>query len=94
MSTIAPAPAPAPARNPYATEANPQLQRHHWQNLGCLVASFRPEWPIDDILTKLFDARHKQTFPELAHIALAVAMNPQYKGPGAIYLMAAGVIEQ
>lgn len=85
--------APTARANPYATEANPELQRHHWQNLAGTVASFRPEWAIDRILDNLWGSRNKQTFPELAHIALAVAMNPKYKTPGAIGLAAAEVIE-
>ncbi|WP_156810633.1 hypothetical protein [Arthrobacter sp. FB24] len=82
-----------PVANPYATATNPELERHHWQNLAGMVASFRPGWPIDRILANLWDARNKQSFPELAHVALAVAMNPKYNGPGAIYLAAAAVIE-
>jgi hypothetical protein len=85
--------APSAQANPYATAANPELQRHHWQNLAGMVASFRPDWAIDRILDNLWGSRNKQTFPELAHIALTVAMNPKYKTPGAIGLAAAAVIE-
>lgn len=85
--------APAAETNPYATAANPELQRQHWQNLAGVVSSFRPEWPIDRILDNLWGSRNKQTFPELAHIAVAVAMNQKYKTPGAISLAAFAEIE-
>lgn len=85
---------PAPVTNPYGTTAHPEIQRHHWQGLAGMVASFRPEWDINKILDNLWWSRNEQSFPELAHIALTVAMDPRFKGPGAIGMMAAGVFDK
>jgi hypothetical protein len=83
---------PAPAANPYATEANPTLQRHHWQELACMVSSHRPEWPVSEVIEKLWLSRNLQPFPELARIALTVAMDPRHTSPAGIHFVAAGVI--
>jgi hypothetical protein len=83
----------APARNPYATEANPTLQRHHWQNLFGLIASIRPEWPFDGIVETVFGCRNLQPFPELAATAIRTAQTPRFNGPGAIRLVITELIE-
>lgn len=75
------------------TRETPKIQRHQWQALGCMVSSFRPDWDLEDIMQSLWDARDKQTFPELAQTALAVAMDPSWIAPCAIYFVAAGVYQ-
>jgi hypothetical protein len=76
----------------FATEANPTLARHHWQLLATLVLSHRPEWDMDVVIEKLWLCRDMQPFPELARIALAVALDPQHTSPAGIHFVAAGVI--
>jgi len=80
------------ATAPYATEANPGLQRHHWQALAGLVVDQRPEWPVAEVIEKLWMVRDCQTFPELARTALAVAMDRRHKTPASIHFAATGVI--
>jgi hypothetical protein len=84
--------APTADRSRYATEANPTLQRHHWQHLASMVYSLRPEWAVSEIIEKLWLCRNMQTFPELARIALAVALDPRHTSPAGIHFVAAGVI--
>lgn len=50
-------------------------------------------WHQDDVAEKLWQARNTMPFPDLAVQAAAVARDLQYRGPGAIYLVAAGVIK-
>jgi hypothetical protein len=88
MNTIA----PTPDRDIYATEAAPQLRRHHWQNLAGVVCSFRPDWPIADVLDALWASRDRQDFPELARLALAAALDPRCKTAGSIRLATQGLI--
>lgn len=88
MNTIT----PTTGRDTYATEATPQLRRHHWQNLAGMVCSFRPEWAIDEVLEALWSARDLHSFPELAKLALAAALDPRCKTPGSIFLAAQGLI--
>lgn len=76
----------------FATEANPTLARHHWQLLAALVVSHRPEWPMGAVLDKLWLSRNHQPFPELARIALTVALDPKHTSPAGIHFVAAGVI--
>lgn len=85
--------APAAGSNPYATEASPTLERHHWQNLFGLIASIRPEWPFDRIAETVFGCRNLQPFPELAATAIRTAQTPRFNGPGAIRLVITGLIE-
>lgn len=80
-------------RDLYATESTPQLRRHHWQNLAGLVCSFRPEWPIDDVLEALWASRNLQDFPELSRLALAAALDPRCKAASSIRMAARGLIE-
>jgi len=77
----------------YATEANPELQRHHWQGLAGLVCDHRPEWPVSEVIESLWLCRNKQTFPQLAQTALAIAMDPKYKTPAAIHMSAMGMFD-
>lgn len=84
--------APAADSNPYATEANPNLQRHHWQALASEVNDFRPEWPISEIINTLWRCRGRASFPELTKTALTVAMSPKCKTPGALDLVLSGLI--
>ena len=79
-------------QNPYATEANPTLERHHWQALACLIQDHRPDWPVAVVIEKLWMVRDSQPFPDLARIALTVAMNPKYKTPATIHFAAVGMI--
>lgn len=79
-------------RDLYATEAVPQLRRHHWQNLAGMVSGFRPEWPIDEVLESLWASRDLQDFPELAKLALAAALDPRCKTAASIRLAAQGLI--
>jgi hypothetical protein len=51
-------------------------------------------WAPDDVAAKLWQSRNLMPFPRLAHHAMAVAREPRFKGPGAIYLTAAGVITE
>ena len=88
MNTIT----PTADRDTYATEATPQLRRHHWQNLAGMVCSFRPEWPIDDVLKALWASRNLQEFPELAKLALAAALDPRCKTAASIRMAAEGLI--
>jgi hypothetical protein len=76
----------------FATDANPTLQRHHWQELACMVASHRPDWPVSEVIEKLWMCRNLQSFPELAQMALTVALDAKYKTPATIHFAAAGVI--
>lgn len=78
--------------NPYATEANPTLERHHWQALACLIQDHRPDWAVEDILTKLMLCKGLLPYPDLARTALTVAMNPASGTPAAIYFATLGVI--
>lgn len=50
-------------------------------------------WHQDDVAAQLWDTKRFMNFPILAHHGMAVARDTQFKGPGAIYLIAAGVIE-
>ncbi|NSX37811.1 hypothetical protein HTS88_15615 [Pseudarthrobacter oxydans] len=50
-------------------------------------------WHQDGVAEKLWQARNTMPFPDLAVLAGAVARDAKYKGPGAIYLVAAGVIK-
>jgi hypothetical protein len=65
------------APNPYGTAANPELQRHHWQHLAGMVYSLRPEWAVSEIIEHLWWARDRRTFPELAQLGVAVALDPR-----------------
>lgn len=55
----------------------------------------RPDapWAPDDCANSLWTARNTMPFPDLAVLAVAVAADPQYVGPGSIHLVAAGVIK-
>lgn len=75
----------------FATEANPTLERHHWQGLAGLVASHRPEWPVSEVMEKLWMCRNLESFPDLARTALAVAMDRKYTTPASIHFAAAGL---
>ena len=86
MNTVA----PSTDRDAYATEDTPQLRRHHWQNLAGLVCSFRPDWPIDDVLNTLWSARDLQAFPDLAKVAVAAALDPRCKSAGGIRIHTLG----
>lgn len=77
----------------FATDANPTLGRHHWQLLAAMVCSFRPEWPIDDVLKELWASRNDEDFPGLAKVALAAALDPRCKTAASIRMAARGVIE-
>jgi hypothetical protein len=50
-------------------------------------------WHQDDVAEKLWQARNLMPFPDLAMQAASVAREPRYKGPGAIYLIASGMIK-
>lgn len=84
--------APQADRDVYATESTPQLRRHHWQGLAGMVCSFRPEWPIDDVLDALWASRNLEDFPGLAKLAIAAALDPRCKTAASIRMAAAGVI--
>lgn len=75
----------------FATAANPTLKRHHWQELACMVASHRPEWPVSEIIEELWSSRNHQPFPELAQTALSVALDPKYNTPASIHFAASGI---
>lgn len=77
----------------YATVADPELQRHHWQSLFVFISTIRPEWPIDQIAFTIFRCRNLQTFPDLVRIAVRVAGSPRFNVPSAIGMAAAGLIE-
>jgi hypothetical protein len=79
-------------QNPYATETTPTLKRHHWQALACLIQDHRPDWAVEDILTKLMLCKSLLPYPDLARTALIVAMDPASGTPAAIYFAALGVI--
>ena len=49
-------------------------------------------WHQDDVVEKLWRARTTKPFPDLVQEAAAVARDTTYKGTGAIYLVATGVI--
>lgn len=55
----------------------------------------RPDapWSPDDCAHSLMIARGTMPFPDLAVLAVAVARDPHYGGPGAIHFVAAGVIK-
>jgi hypothetical protein len=55
----------------------------------------RPDapWAPDDCANSLWIARKTMPFPDLAVLAVAVAEDPHYGGPGSIHLVAAGVIK-
>lgn len=50
-------------------------------------------WAPDDVAAQLWQSKNLMPFPDLAFQAMAVARDPRFKGPGAIYFVAAGVIE-
>lgn len=75
-----------------AADAYAGTPRHVWQALFVLVSMIRPEWPISRIADATFAGRHKHPFPELSAIALKVAQDRTFKGPGAIRFAATGVI--
>jgi hypothetical protein len=57
--------------------------------------SVRPDapWAPDDCANSIWIARNTMPFPDLAVLAVAVAADPQYVGPGSIHFVAAGVIK-
>ncbi|MET3949712.1 hypothetical protein [Arthrobacter sp. UYEF36] len=76
-----------------AAATTPELDRHQWQDLSGLIASIRPEWPIDQIAFTLDRCRNLQTFPNLVTIAMRVAGSPRFSAPSSIGMAAAGLID-
>lgn len=83
----------ATAASSLAAATTPELDRHQWQNLSGLIASIRPDWPIDQIAYTLDRCRNLQTFSNLVTIAMRVAGSPRFSAPSSIGMVAAGLID-
>lgn len=66
--------------------------RYIWQSLFVLVSTIRPEWPMERIENSVFSLRRERSFPEISAVAVKVASDPRFKGPGAIRMAGIGMI--
>lgn len=75
-----------------AAPTTADVPRHVWQSLFVMISMMRPDWPIDRIAEATYGCRELMTFPELTAHVVKVAQDSRAVSPGAIGLVAFGVM--